>query len=374
VHETRQVCTSGLQYFPSTRLRQSGRRLTDHLGSTVAITDSNGTLTSQQRYLPFGGTRTNVTTPNSPGTDFGYTGQRQLDADMGGLMDYRARFYSPYLNRFIQPDSITPAGPQGLNRYSYVSNNPVNFNDPTGHMAWEGDGGDCKYKAGGEYSCTSKGKLFKRTPWKHPSTSPTYKQFRTAVGFYYPQQGYILSSLGENYDDAYGSSAKYKQPNSFGQMNAGDKGIYGLNTLGVVNDYLSMFAPSSKGDDNVLAVVSWQSIHGNISVTDVNIYNYTESFARIAAVRVAPNNSTQPTVYRGTDWVGHNGSTPGSAHLSLNPTRTINQSGSIFVQLVVDTVGGPITSKIINVSGAQSNSFSAGTWITKPDYGPWITK
>jgi len=77
---------SGLQYF-----------LTDHLGSTVAITDSNGTLTSQQRYLPFGGTRTNVTAPNSPGTDFGYTGQRQLDAGMGGLMDYKARFYSPML-------------------------------------------------------------------------------------------------------------------------------------------------------------------------------------------------------------------------------------------------------------------------------------
>gem|GEM_PF-5527920 len=135
VHETCQVCTSGLQYFPSTRLRQSGRRLTDHLGSTVAITDSNGTLTSQQRYLPFGGTRTNVTTPNSPGTDFGYTGQRQLDAGMGGLMDYKARFYSPILGRFIQPDTIIPvaANPQSWNRFSYAINNPILYNDPDGH-------------------------------------------------------------------------------------------------------------------------------------------------------------------------------------------------------------------------------------------------
>jgi len=115
---------SGLQYF-----------LTDHLGSTVAITDSNGTLTSQQRYLPFGGTRTNVTTPNSPGTDFGYTGQRQLDAGMGGLMDYKARFYSPALGRFAQPDSLIPdpANPQAWNRYSYAFNNPVRYNDPSGH-------------------------------------------------------------------------------------------------------------------------------------------------------------------------------------------------------------------------------------------------
>ncbi len=84
--------------------------------------------------------RTNVTSPNSPGTDFGYTGQRQLDAGMGGLMDYKARFYSPYINRFIQPDTITSGGPQGLNRYSYVSNAPVNFNDPTGHEPKYGDG------------------------------------------------------------------------------------------------------------------------------------------------------------------------------------------------------------------------------------------
>jgi len=45
--------------------------LTDHLGSTVATVNASGTLTSQQRYLPFGAER-NVS--NSPilGTDFGY--------------------------------------------------------------------------------------------------------------------------------------------------------------------------------------------------------------------------------------------------------------------------------------------------------------
>jgi RHS repeat-associated protein len=127
---------TGLQYL-----------LTDHLGSTVAVTNSSGTLTSQQRYLPFGGART---IPNSPilATDFGYTGQRLLDSGMGGIMDYKARFYSPYINRFLQPDTIIPDqfNPQSWNRFSYVRNNPILFNDPTGHREYcDGDYlGSCK--------------------------------------------------------------------------------------------------------------------------------------------------------------------------------------------------------------------------------------
>ncbi len=47
---------------------------------------------------------------------------------------------SPYINRFLQPDSIIPdqTNPQSWNRYSYVRNNPVKFNDPSGHSE------DCK--------------------------------------------------------------------------------------------------------------------------------------------------------------------------------------------------------------------------------------
>ena len=66
-------------------------------------------------------------------TDFGYTGQRAL-GDLG-LMDYHARMYNPLLMRFVQPDSIIPdaADPQTWDRYSYVGNNPIDYNDPTGN-------------------------------------------------------------------------------------------------------------------------------------------------------------------------------------------------------------------------------------------------
>ena len=102
----------------------------------MAVTNSSGTLTSQQRYLPFGGTRA---IPNSPilATDFTYTGQRLLDSGMGGIMDYKARFYSPALMRFLQPDTVIPgvANPQNWNRYLYANNNPIRYTDPSGHWA-----------------------------------------------------------------------------------------------------------------------------------------------------------------------------------------------------------------------------------------------
>jgi RHS repeat-associated protein len=52
------------------------------------------------------------------------------------LLDYGARWYDPYLNRFISPDTIVPntENPQSWNRYMYVSGNPLKYVDPTGHM------------------------------------------------------------------------------------------------------------------------------------------------------------------------------------------------------------------------------------------------
>lgn len=86
---------------------------------------------------------------------------------MGNLIDYRARFYSTYLTQFSQPDTIipNPSNPQAWNRYSYVGNRPVNFNDPTGYFAC-GDG---------ETKVCDTGK--KQDPSKdpHPNWSPTKK-------------------------------------------------------------------------------------------------------------------------------------------------------------------------------------------------------
>jgi len=98
-----------------------------HLGSTSVTAHRNGALSSSQRDTPWGGTQS-----DSRPTSFQYTGQRK---DATGLYFYNARYYDPYLNRFLSPDTIVPdpTNPQSFNRYSYVYNNPLAYIDPDGH-------------------------------------------------------------------------------------------------------------------------------------------------------------------------------------------------------------------------------------------------
>jgi RHS repeat-associated protein len=110
----------------------------DHLGSTSVTTNASGQCTSAQWYYAYGNLRTPApTTPCSgtPATDFAFTGQRR-DAS-AGLLFYNARYYDPTNGRFVSADTIVPSAgnPQTLNRYAYAYNNPLRYNDPTGHDA-----------------------------------------------------------------------------------------------------------------------------------------------------------------------------------------------------------------------------------------------
>ena len=97
--------------------------LTDHLGSTRALTDPSGNITENLSHDSFG----NLTS-GSASTRYTYTG-REFDADTG-LIYYRARWYDPQHGRFVSEDPIGFSG--GINLYGYVGNNPTNFIDPLG--------------------------------------------------------------------------------------------------------------------------------------------------------------------------------------------------------------------------------------------------
>jgi RHS repeat-associated protein len=97
--------------------------VTDHLGTTRALTDASGTVTFSFGYDSFG----NVTSGSA--TRYTYTG-RERDPDTG-LMYYRARWYDPQMGRFISEDPIGFHGGE-IDLYVYVRNNATRFHDPLG--------------------------------------------------------------------------------------------------------------------------------------------------------------------------------------------------------------------------------------------------
>ena len=110
-HLRQTSATTGVSYF-----------VTDHLGSTAALTNAAANVVEQNGYDSFG---------RSSGyqrTRYGYTG-RERDPDTG-LLYYRARFYDPEVGRFISEDPVGLGG--GTNAFIYVGNNPENALDPFG--------------------------------------------------------------------------------------------------------------------------------------------------------------------------------------------------------------------------------------------------
>jgi RHS repeat-associated protein len=103
--------------------------LADNLGSTLALSDASGNLTTSYTYDPFGGTTlTGLSSTNA----YQFTGRENAG---NGIYYYRARYYNSTFGRFISED---PAGFDGgdLNLYAYVLDNPVNLTDPSGKCPW----------------------------------------------------------------------------------------------------------------------------------------------------------------------------------------------------------------------------------------------
>lgn len=101
----------------------------DHLGNPV-ISEKNGVV-KRSEFLPFG------TQLSGPKDRYGFTSQ-EYDPE-SELQYFNARYYSPSLMRFTQPDTVIADvyDPQSLNRYAYARNNPVRYVDPSGNTPWD---------------------------------------------------------------------------------------------------------------------------------------------------------------------------------------------------------------------------------------------
>lgn len=106
-------------------------QLSDHLGSASLELDDTGRMISYEEYHPYGTTSLYHTNDaiQAAWKRYRYIG---LERDEESGLDYHnARYYLPWLGRWLNAD---PAGTDGgLNLYAYAANNPVAFVDDSGN-------------------------------------------------------------------------------------------------------------------------------------------------------------------------------------------------------------------------------------------------
>jgi len=107
--------------------------VSDALGSTIGLTDSQGALAATWTYDPWGQI---LASTGSIATPVLFAGG-YLDSETC-LYKFGARYYDPAVGRWTQPDPAAPAlsQPRSLDRYVYSGDDPVNISDPTGRSWW----------------------------------------------------------------------------------------------------------------------------------------------------------------------------------------------------------------------------------------------
>ena len=106
--------------------------LYDGRGSVTANTWYNGMVTNAYQYDPYG----EVSLSSADHEDFyGYNAESYNPNT--GLEYLRSRYYNADMGRFFQEDTYLGkiTDPLTLNRYAYVKNCPMNYVDPSGHIA-----------------------------------------------------------------------------------------------------------------------------------------------------------------------------------------------------------------------------------------------
>jgi RHS repeat-associated protein len=120
---------------PQTRTEYLHR---DHLGSVEAISNSAGLAVAYFSHDAWGKPR-NADWTDSTGTlngapgNLGFTGHEMIPEV--GLVHMNGRVYDPMLGKFLSADPTVQfeKDVRSYNRYSYVSNNPLRYTDPTGY-------------------------------------------------------------------------------------------------------------------------------------------------------------------------------------------------------------------------------------------------
>ena len=105
-------------------------QLADQLGSSALETDQAGNVLSYEEYHPYGSTALWLARGAASASTRRYRYLGKERDEETGLCSFGSRYYASWLGRWLSPDLAGLA--DGVNRYSYVNNNPVRMADPTG--------------------------------------------------------------------------------------------------------------------------------------------------------------------------------------------------------------------------------------------------
>ena len=107
--------------------------LDDHLGSCVMELDQQAGLINHEGYYPFGETAWMVG-EHEVEVSYKFIRYSGKEMDVSGLYYYGARYYAPWLQRWVSADTEQADGP---NLYAFVGNNPMRYIDPDGNARAE---------------------------------------------------------------------------------------------------------------------------------------------------------------------------------------------------------------------------------------------
>ncbi|MEK8029255.1 SpvB/TcaC N-terminal domain-containing protein [Ideonella sp. DXS29W] len=106
-------------------------QLTNHLGSASLEADADGQIITYEEYYPYGGTsyQAGRSATEVSLKRYRYTGMERDEET--GLSYHSARYYAPWLGRWVSCDPIGVNG--GTNLYGYSGSDPIGMTDVGGH-------------------------------------------------------------------------------------------------------------------------------------------------------------------------------------------------------------------------------------------------
>lgn len=223
-------------------------QLHNHLGSAALELDGSpgAKLISYEEYHPFGTTayQARNAAVKSAAKRYRYTGMERDEET--GLEYHSARYYLPWLGRWLSSDPIGIG--DGVNVYAYARNKPINFLDKTGHLSKENK----QFIADAKTHLTDRKKSLKE--------SIADKEKKIADRFA-KDDAYMKTIYGKEYDKKSDEFKKKKTRDAYISDQIYSKlydareaaGIFKLQTqLGKIEDLLDFYSKHKFTDDSLL--------------------------------------------------------------------------------------------------------------------------